>query len=108
MRGLILVIISTFACVHSSFAANSNCAIAAEVAAFNLARPQGNKTGSSVFAAVENSKLIKQSGLALYYSVQIGFDVTSGYSDSFPPEIYSVTASGSEYKCKIVSVKLNK
>lgn len=103
------VIISLLAITTSSLFAHAECEKTAAKAALRLARPNGNNPDSSVYASVGGSNLVDKSGQRLIYEVQIDFDVNDGGStDSFPSEVYIVTAKGTESSCKITGVELKR
>ncbi len=108
MKFHFLVVIAAAFLTQSLFAANIDCAKAAGNAALKLAHPQGNKTDSSLFVSIGDTRLSKKSGSRLYYKVEINFDVNDGYSDSFPTETYSVIATGNEQTCRVTGVVLVK
>ena len=85
---------------------SSLCAVAAGNAALAVAQPA--RPGSTVVASVRDAKLLKASGSTLYYKIEIAFDIQDGYSDSFPPEHYTVVATGTEQACRVTGVRLNK
>lgn len=89
--------------------AHADCTQTAEKSAFAIARPNGNDPQSSVYASVADSKLLSKKGPLLSYEVQINFDINDGASsDSFPPEVYLVSAKGTEKSCKVTGVQLKK
>lgn len=89
-----------------AFAAKLNCAQTVSKATLAVAHPGGNKPNSSVFVS-STVTLINQENSILNYKIQVDFDINDGSaSDGFPPEIYSVTAVGSEKSCKATKVEL--
>lgn len=104
----LFIVIATTLFVQSLFAANQNCAKLAGETALKVANPKGNSPNSSVYTSVSGVRLFKKIGSSLYYRVDISFDINDGYSDSFPPEVYTVLATGDERNCRISGVKLVK
>lgn len=93
----------------TSLFAHADCANTVEKSAFRLARPNGNNPESSLFVSVGGSNLVEKNGQLLTYEVQIDYDINDGASsDSFPSELYLVSAKGTEKSCKVTGVWLKK
>jgi len=88
--------------------ADQDCATLAGNAALRVAHPQGNRSDSALYVSVSGMKLLGKSGSTLYYKVDINFDVSDGYSDSFPSETYTVFATGTEQACRVTGIRLTK
>lgn len=95
-------------CTGASLA-HADCAQTAGEHAFAIARPNGNDPQSEVFASIGDIKLLKKKGQHLSYEVQIIFEFNDGASSGdFPPEVYLVSAKGTEKSCKVTGVQLQK
>lgn len=104
IKSLVIIILTT-----TTFLATANaltCIEKVEEATLTFAYPN-NSLESSVYASVSSVKLLSQKGRKFKYMVQVDFDVNNGASsDSFPSEIYTVSAKGTQKSCKLVDIKL--
>lgn len=87
--------------------AQADCTYTSAKAVMAVAMPLGNSSTSSVYASVSSIDLLSKKGSNLTYKVEIDFDINDGASsDSFPSEVYLVSAEGTEQTCKVTGVQL--